>query len=248
MKNKLLLCISHLAITIIAAIFLVTSIKWFMSNISYQNKTLKEKAQTLQNEINAPNYFKSQGITIVTPQVITNYDQQFGTDLRSKITWQISHKNTIKSEIHKKKVDYFNETTGANKPTSYQSQSPVAYMHSPEAKSSVKWSSSQQATKFQPTAIPSQINQAISLSMLEESISESSAELETLQNKGVWNYILSLNIIIPGTSMSLTGLFFITMLKKIFEDCYPGIKIIAKQIWSLFFYKKNIIQKKNKKK
>lgn len=228
MKNKFVLFLAHLITTIIATVILIASIKSLIGNISLQKKIVKANAQTLQSEVNAPAYFQLRGITMLTPAMITNYDQKFGTNLRSKITWQSSGTHVEKKESpNKKMLDYFDEKTGVRSPKLYQSQS-----HPPEA----VW----------PAPLKSLLYETVSLSVLKESASKSKSELETLQKKGVLNYLLSLNIIIPGTGMTIGGMVLLAMGKKLSEDCYLGIKWLFKQIWNLILRKKTI-RKKSKK-
>lgn len=103
MKNKFVLFLAHLITTIIATVILIASIKSLIGNISLQKKIVKANAQTLQSEVNAPAYFQLRGITMLTPAMITNYDQKFGTNLRSKITWQSSGTHVEKKKARTKR-------------------------------------------------------------------------------------------------------------------------------------------------
>lgn len=237
MKNKPSTCLAHLVITAVTAILLVMSASWLINNLSRQKIFLNTRIQILTYEANAPSYFQSHGITSLTPQMITAYDQQFGTNLYSRIAWPTHQPNTKKQAPNKNIDNHFGQ------PSLLQTQSPAIYVRSPE----MGPSPIPNTTTSPTTPIQSLPSTSIPLSTLEESVANSTVELDALEMKGAWNYLLSFNITVPGTSTTILGLFLLTMLKKIFEDFYLPIKLFSKRIWNLSMQKIAVFMRKFKR-
>jgi hypothetical protein len=88
MENKIGSFFARLLFALITGYLLMKSIEWFMSDLVTQKKNLQTQTLSLENEINAPSYFQSQGIKLLTPEIVLNYDKKFGTNLYKKINFK----------------------------------------------------------------------------------------------------------------------------------------------------------------